>query len=149
MCHRLSNNHLRSIVLQYFSSFCLQSLSLFLFFSLSVFSSFCLLVFLSFRLSVFSSFCLFVFLSIHLSFFQSSCLSSSKFILVHHRVAQVVAPWHPGCEKWKKNEKMKRKQRENEEMERDSLGAFPHFLFISSLPIHFLYQKLSNFVAKC
>ena len=33
-------------------------------------------------------------------------------------------------------------------MERDSLTTFPHFLFISSLSIHFLYQKLSNFVVK-
>ena len=39
--------------------------------------------------------------------------------------------------------------RENEEMERDLLSTFPHFLFISSLSIHFLYQKLSHFVAKC
>ena len=61
--------------------------------------------------------------------------------------------------KWRENEKMKRKCRENEEMERklreieemerDSLSTFPHFLFISSLSIHFLYQKLSHFVAKC
>ena len=46
------------------------------------------------------------------------------------------------------NEKMKRKCRENEEMERDSLFTFPHSLFISSLSIHFLYQNLSHFVAK-
>ena len=37
-------------------------------------------------------------------------------------------------------------ERENEEMERDSLFTFPHFLFISSFSIHFLYQKLSHFV---
>ena len=42
-----------------------------------------------------------------------------------------------------------RKGRENEEMEGDSLSTFPHFLFISSLSIHYLYQKLSHFVAKC
>ena len=30
-----------------------------------------------------------------------------------------------------------RKWRENEEMERDLLSTFPHFLFISSLSIHF------------
>ena len=42
-----------------------------------------------------------------------------------------------------------RKWRENEEMEGDSLSTFPHFLFISSLSIHFLYQKLSPFVVKC
>ena len=35
------------------------------------------------------------------------------------------------------------------EMEKDSLSTFPLFLFISSLSIHFLYQKLSHFVAKC
>ena len=32
----------------------------------------------------------------------------------------------------------------NEEMERDSLSTFSHFLFISPLSIHFLYQKLSH-----
>ena len=42
-----------------------------------------------------------------------------------------------------------RKWRENEKTERDSLSTFPHFLFISSFSIHFLYQKLSHFVAKC
>ena len=41
---------------------------------------------------------------------------------------------------------MERKWRENEEMERDSLSTFPHFLLISSLSIHFLYQKWSYFV---
>ena len=51
--------------------------------------------------------------------------------------------------KWRENEKMKRKWRENEEMERDLLSTFPHYLFISSLSIHFLYQKSSHFVAKC
>ena len=61
--------------------------------------------------------------------------------------------------KWRENEKMKRKRREceeverkwrgNEEMERYSLFTFPHFLFISPLSIHFLYQNLSHFVAKC
>ena len=51
--------------------------------------------------------------------------------------------------KGRENEKMKRKWRENEEMERDLLITFPYFLFISSLYIHFLYQKLSHFVAKC
>ena len=34
-------------------------------------------------------------------------------------------------------------------MGKDSLFTFPHFLFISSLSIHFLNQKLSHFVAKC
>ena len=42
-----------------------------------------------------------------------------------------------------------RKWKENEEMERDLLPTFPHFLFSSSLSIHFLYQKLSHFVTKC
>ena len=36
---------------------------------------------------------------------------------------------------------MKRKLRENEEMERNSLSTFPYFLFISSLSIYFLHQK--------
>ena len=35
-----------------------------------------------------------------------------------------------------------RKWRENEEMEKDSLSTFPHFLFISSLSIHFLSKIL-------
>ena len=51
--------------------------------------------------------------------------------------------------KWRgKGEEMERKLRENEEMERGSLSTFPHFLFILSLSIHFLYKKLSHFVAK-
>ena len=60
------------------------------------------------------------------------------------RVAQIVAAW------LQENEKMKRKWRESEEMERDSICTFPHFLFISSFSnsIHFLHQKLSQFVAK-
>ena len=36
---------------------------------------------------------------------------------------------------------MERELENEEEMERDSLSTFPHFLFISSLSIHFLYQK--------
>ena len=59
------------------------------------------------------------------------------------RAEQLVPACQPSCEK------MERKWRENEEMERDSLSTFSHFLFISSLSIHFLYQKLSHFVAKC
>ena len=35
--------------------------------------------------------------------------------------------------------------REGEEMWRYSLSTFLHFLFISSLSIHFLYKKLSHF----
>ena len=56
-------------------------------------------------------------------------------ILRNHifRVAKIVAAWQPGCEN----------------MERYSLSSFAHFLFISSLSIHFLYTKLSHFVAKC
>ena len=50
--------------------------------------------------------------------------------------------------KWRENEEMDRKWRENEEMERDLVSTFPHFLFISPLSIHFLYKKLSHFVAK-
>ena len=55
--------------------------------------------------------------------------------------------------KWQREreneEEMKREWTENEEMERDSLSRFPRFLVIPSLSIHFLYQKLSHFVAKC
>ena len=50
--------------------------------------------------------------------------------------------------RWRWNGERMRKWRENEEMERDSLSTFPHFLFISSLSIHFLYQKLYHFGAK-
>ena len=77
-----------------------------------------------------------------------------------------LGPWSRAARKWTENEDMKRKWRENEEvkmklreyeemerklreneeMERDSLSTFPHSLFISSLPIHFLYQNLSYFV---
>ena len=60
--------------------------------------------------------------------------------------------WQPcsqALRKWREKEKMKRKWRENEEMEWDSLSTFLNFLFISSLSIHFLYQTLSHFVAKC
>ena len=46
------------------------------------------------------------------------------------------------------NEERMRKWKENEEMKRDWLSTFPHFLFISFLFIHFPYQKLSHFVAK-
>ena len=84
-----------------------------------------------------------------------------KLWLGHTRVAQLVASWHPGFEQmgreWENEEKMRkggygdimRKWRVNEEKEIDSLSTIPHFLFISSLSIHFLYQKLSHFVAKC
>ena len=68
-----------------------------------------------------------------------------------HFVAGLHNLQHPcihGARKWRENETMKRKWRENQEMERDSLFTFPHFLFFSSLSIHFLYQKLSHFVAK-
>ena len=41
-----------------------------------------------------------------------------------------------------------RKWRENEEVERNSLFTFPPFLFLSSLSIHFLYQKFSYFVGQ-
>ena len=70
-----------------------------------------------------------------------------------YRAAQLVPAWEPGCEKmkrkWRENEEMERKWREDEKMEKDSLSIFPNFLSISSLSIHFLYQKLSHFVAKC
>ena len=39
---------------------------------------------------------------------------------------------------------MERNWRDVEEMERDLLSTFPHFLFISSLYIHFLYQNQVN-----
>ena len=93
---------------------------------------------LSFCQSVFLSFCPDLYLIIHLSsylFYHSVFLSASQ-----------------GCRtcirdmrKWRENKKMKRKWRENEEMERNSLSTFPHFLFISSLSIHFVFQKLSRF----
>ena len=44
--------------------------------------------------------------------------------------------------KWRENDEMEWKGRENEEMERDLLSTFPHFLFISSLSIHFLSKIL-------
>ena len=46
---------------------------------------------------------------------------------IRSRAAQVVPAWQPGCEK------IERKWRENEKMERGSLSTFSHFLFISSL----------------
>ena len=58
-------------------------------------------------------------------------------------------PWSRAARKWKENEEMKSKWGENEEMERDSLSTFPHSIFTFSLSIHFLYQKMSHFVAKC
>ena len=51
----------------------------------------------------------------------------------------------PGSRAARNGERM-RKWRENDEIEKDSLSTFPHFLFISSLYFH---QKLSHFVAKC
>ena len=65
-------------------------------------------------------------------------------------------PGSQASRKWRENQKMEREWgngegmrnwRENAEMERNSLSTFPHFLFIPSLSIHFLYQKLSHFVA--
>ena len=38
--------------------------------------------------------------------------------------------------------------REYEEMEKNSPSPFPHFLFISSLSVHFLYQKFVTFCRK-
>ena len=79
-------------------------------------------------------------------------------ILVQYGAALVGTWWcwaglheslQPGCEEmkreWGNEEETERKWRENEEMER----KFPHSSFISSLSIHFLYQNLSHFVAKC
>ena len=39
--------------------------------------------------------------------------------------------------KWRENEEMEKKGTDNEEMERDLLSIYPHFLFISPLSIHF------------
>ena len=82
------------------------------------------------------------------------------------RVAQLAASLHPGCEKmereWENEEEKERVWGSGEEMERKwgyeervrkwrewkngeiSLSSFPHFLFISPLSIHFLYQTLSQ-----
>ena len=38
--------------------------------------------------------------------------------------------------------------REYEEMEKNSPSPFPHFLFISPLSVHFLYQKFVTFCRK-
>ena len=46
--------------------------------------------------------------------------------------------------KWRGNGERMRKWRENGQR----MMYFPHFLFISPLSIHFLYQKLSHFVTK-
>ena len=49
---------------------------------------------------------------------------------------------YPGLHKlWQPGSLAARKWRENGEMEGDSLSTFLHFLFISSLSIHFLYQS--------
>ena len=63
------------------------------------------------------------------------------------RLHKLCQPGSLAVRKWRENEKMKGKYRENEEMERDTLSTFPHFLFIPSLSFHFLHQKLSYFVA--
>ena len=49
-------------------------------------------------------------------------------------------------EEMRENEEIERKWRENTEMERDLLPTFPHFLFISSPSIHFVYhcRKMLN-----
>ena len=83
-------------------------------------------------------------------------LFSFSFTVHHYLPSGLHKLWQPGCGKmkreWENEEEMERewgmerKFGENEEMERDSLSTFPHFLFISSLSIHFLYQKLSHFV---
>ena len=101
-----------------------------------------------------------------------SLLQKSLLHRINYRKTVAAPPkeWHkdhsmsqgcqPGCEKngermrkWRGNGKRMRKWRgnweKNEEMERDSLSTFPHFLFISSLSFHFLHQNASHFVAKC
>ena len=65
-----------------------------------------------------------------------SHLFSFIFVTVHHYLPSGLHKlWQAGCEK------LKRKWRENEEWRGNSLSIFPHILFISSLSIHFLYQK--------
>ena len=66
-----------------------------------------------------------------------------------HKLCQ---PASLAVRKWTENKKIKRKWREdrerkwteNEEMERDLLSTFPHFFFISSFSITFLYKELSQ-----
>ena len=45
--------------------------------------------------------------------------------------------------KWRENGEMERKGRKNEEIKRDSLSIFPHFLFITS-PLFISYIKIIN-----
>ena len=59
----------------------------------------------------------------------------------HMQGSQLVAAWQPDCKKRRENGERMRKWRENEEVEKYSLSTFLHFLFISSLSIHFLYQS--------
>ena len=78
-------------------------------------------------------------------------LSSAGLHKLCHPASLVVRKWRENEKmkrKWRKKGEMERKWKENEEMERNLLSTFPHFLFISFLSIHFLYQKLSHFVAK-
>ena len=91
---------------------------------------------------------------------QNSVLSPTR---SHQLNAGLHNLWQPGsraAKKWRENEKMKgelekaegngermRKWREYEEIVKDSLSTFPHFLFISPLPIHFL-SKIFRFCRK-
>ena len=54
--------------------------------------------------------------------------------------------WENGerMRKWRGNGERMRKWTQNEQIERDSLSTFPHFLFITSLSIHFL-SKIVHF----
>ena len=86
-----------------------------------------------------------------MKYLRGSFSGGCQYVIVI-RVAQIVAAWlQKNGERMRKlrgkGEQM-RKWRGNEEMERVALSTFPHFLVISSLSFHFLYQKLSHFVAK-
>ena len=66
----------------------------------------------------------------------------------HRRVAHIMAAWlrkiGERTKKWRGNGERMRKWTQNEQIERDSLSTFPHFLFITSLSIHFL-SKIVHF----
>ena len=67
------------------------------------------------------------------------------------RVAHFLAAWQLVCNKMKENEKMKRKWRENEEMEREcGFTLYISSFSLNFLPLYqFLCEKLSHFVTKC
>ena len=87
-----------------------------------------------------------------MKYLRGSFSGGCQYIIVI-RVAQIVAAWlqenGERMRKWRGKGERMRKWRGNEEMERVALSTFPHFLFFSSLSIHFLYKKLCHFAAKC